>query len=314
MRYECPREKETCRGPRCQSLAGRVLDEFVAKQVLAALEPAALELSIAAADDVQQERQRLTEHWQQRLERARYQTGRAERQYNAVEPENRLIARELERRWEAALKQERHLEAEYEQFCRTQPIGLSSEERAVILKLAKDVPALWYAGSTTPADRQRIVRLVLNRVIVNIQGISEHVDVTLEWAGGFTSQHEVIRTVFRYAQQADFGRLKERVQGLHSAGNSLQQVADVLNREGFRPVKPVDQFDKEMVAPILAQYILAPSKQRRRSVGARLEKNEWLVRDLAKKLKVSKTNLHRWIQLGWIHSRRLPGLQRTVIC
>jgi hypothetical protein len=98
LRYECPRENETCRGPRCQSLAGRVLDEFVAKQVLAALEPAALELSIAAADDVQLERQRLTEHWQQRLERARYQTGRAERQYNAVEPENRLIARELERR------------------------------------------------------------------------------------------------------------------------------------------------------------------------------------------------------------------------
>jgi DNA-binding transcriptional MerR regulator len=136
----------------------------------------------------------------------------------------------------------------------------------------------------------------------------------LQWAGGFTSQHEVIRTVFRYAQQADFGRLKERVQSLHSAGNSLQQIADVLNREGFRPVKPVDQFDKEMVAHILAQYILPPSKQRRRSVGARLEKHEWLVRDLAKKLNVSKTNLHRWIKLGWIHSRRLPGLQGTVIC
>jgi hypothetical protein len=146
-----------------------------------------------------------------------------------VEPENRLIARELERRWEAALKEECQLEAEYQQFCRTQPVGLSRNERAVILALAKDVPALWHAASTTPADRQRIIRLVLNRVIINIQGISERVDVTLEWAGGFTSQHEVIRTVFRYAQQADFGRLKARVQSLHSAGNSLQQIADVLN-------------------------------------------------------------------------------------
>ena len=314
LRYDCARESKTCRGPRCQSLAGSVLDTFVAQQVLTALQPAALELSLAAADDVQQERQRLTEHWQQRLERARYQTSRAERQYQAVEPENRLIARELERRWEAALKEQRQLEGEYEQFRCSQPAQLSSEERALILALAKDLPALWHAASTTPADRQRITRLVLQRVTVAIQGITERVDVTLEWAGGFTSQHTIIRPLLRYLQMADFGRLVARVQELRAAGHSFQEIAAVLNREGFRPVKPVDQFEENMVAYLFGKYILPRSKQRRGSLGVKLERNEWLVRDLAEKLNVSKSNVYRWVKSGWIHYRQLPGLPRTLIC
>ena len=112
--------------PLCPSLAGRVLDELVAAQILAALEPAALELSLAAADEIQQERARLHRNWQQQLERARYQAERAQRQYDAVEPENRLVVRELERRWEEAQKEQRRLEEEYARFSRNQPAGLSA--------------------------------------------------------------------------------------------------------------------------------------------------------------------------------------------
>ena len=118
--------------PMCQGLAGRVLDDLVAAQVLAALEPAALELSLAAADEIQQERARLHRNWQQRVERARYEAERARRQYDATEPENRLVARELERRWEEALKERRHLEEEYARFGRSQPEGLSAGEREQI--------------------------------------------------------------------------------------------------------------------------------------------------------------------------------------
>jgi len=114
--------------PLCQGLAGRVLDDLVAAQVLAALEPVALELSLAAADDIQQERARLHRNWQQQLERARYQAERAQRQHDAVEPENRLVVRELERRWEEALKEQRRLEEEYARFSRNQPAGLSAGE------------------------------------------------------------------------------------------------------------------------------------------------------------------------------------------
>src|SRR3954466_13654089 len=132
--------------PLCQGLAGRVLDHLVATQVLAALEPATLELSLAAADDLAQERARLDRNWQQQVERARYEAERARRQYDAVEPENRLVVRELERHWEDALKDRRRLEEEYARFDRNQPRGLSAGERAPIRALARDLPALWQAA------------------------------------------------------------------------------------------------------------------------------------------------------------------------
>lgn len=314
LRYVCRRAKEACRGPHCQGLAGRVLDELVAEQVLAALQPAALELSLAAADDIQQERERLTRHWRQRLERARFEADRAERQYQAVEPENRLVGRELERRWEAALKGLRQVEEEYERFRRAQPAGLSAEERASILALAHDLPEIWSAATTTPADRQRIIRQVLTRVVVTVRGVSDEVAVTLEWAGGFGSRHEVFRPVQGYRQKADFARLVARIQELRAAGSSLDQIAEVLNREDFRPVKPVGRFDDRMVAHLLAKYALPRSQKRGGSVRAKLERHEWLVRDLAEKLKMSKTNLHRWVRLGWVRHRRLPGALRTVVC
>jgi hypothetical protein len=136
-------------------LAGRVLDHFIACQVLAALRPGAVELSLSAADDVMRERSASDENWRQRLERARTQATRIERQYQAAEPENRLVQRTLERRWEEALQEVRRLEEEYARFRQTQPTTLTSHEVEQIRELARDLPTLWGAPTTTTADRQQ---------------------------------------------------------------------------------------------------------------------------------------------------------------
>src|SRR5262249_55151448 len=140
LRYCCSRALITYGEPECQSLAGRRLDEFVAQQVLAVLQPAALELHLAAGADPEKQRQTLHQHWQQQLERARYVSERAARQYQQVEPENRLVARELERRWEEALREQTRLEQEYERFCASQPARLSAAEQEQIRRLAQDIP------------------------------------------------------------------------------------------------------------------------------------------------------------------------------
>jgi hypothetical protein len=142
LRYSCTRGVVDYGEPTCQSLFGQRLDSLIGQQVLAVLQPAALELHLAAAADVAQERQRLHQHWQQQLERARYQTDRAARQYQAVEPENRLVARELERRWEGALLEQRRQEEDYARFCRDQPATLSAAEQEQIRSRAQAVPAL----------------------------------------------------------------------------------------------------------------------------------------------------------------------------
>jgi hypothetical protein len=151
------------------------------------LQPASLELSSAAEQALRVERAHLEAHWQQRLERARYGTGRAARQYAAVEPETRLVARALERLWEEALRHEQ----------REQPPECTARERDAIRRFAYDVPGLWEAPETTPQERQEIVRVLLEQVTVAVLDDSEQVQGTLHWAGGERSQHRVMRPVAR---------------------------------------------------------------------------------------------------------------------
>ncbi len=132
----------------------------------------------------------------------RYDAERAARQYGEVEPENRLVARELER-WEEALHEEVRLKQEYEQFCAERPAKLSAAQREQIRQLAQDIPKIWLAETTTAADRQRLIRMLVERVKVEVQGQSEQVKVAITWSGGSTD-HQLVRTVGSYVQLMDY--------------------------------------------------------------------------------------------------------------
>ena len=157
-RYICGNMKSTYDAPFCQTLSAPPLDALISRLVLEAVQPAALEVSLAVAADVEAERAAVEKHWQQRLERAGYQAERARRQYDAVEPENRLVARTLERAWEEALAEHAPLKAEHEAATRERPSVPSAEELAAIRTLAHDLPAVWRAETTTQEERQTIVR------------------------------------------------------------------------------------------------------------------------------------------------------------
>lgn len=122
------------------------------------------------------------------------------------------------------------------------PTSLTEAERAEVLALASDLPALWQAETTTAPDRQRVARLLLERVMVEVLGKGDQVDVRLEWVGGFVSTHRVIKAVRRYDQKSDWPQLKSRLGELHRGGLSAAEIAASLNREGFRPPKRADQF------------------------------------------------------------------------
>ena len=163
------------------------------------------------------------------------------------------MSRELERRWEEALKEQRRLEEEYDRFSRDQPRGLSTSEREQIRAWARDLPGLWRAATTTAADHQRIVRLLVQEVVVTVRGESERVDVTIHWAGGFSTDHELVRPVQCYRQMADFERLLNRIDELRAAGRTLTEVAEELNREGFHPPKRSAQFTGGILARLLVE-------------------------------------------------------------
>src|SRR3954465_3661817 len=143
--YTCSRTPSSYGQPLCQSLSGPVLDDLIAGRVLAAVEPAALEGGVAAVADVERERAELARHWRLRRERAAQEVDRAARQYQACEPENRLVGRELERRWEESLKSRGQIEEEYERWQWTAPNRLSPEDELAIRGLAADLPSVWRA-------------------------------------------------------------------------------------------------------------------------------------------------------------------------
>src|SRR5207249_652638 len=228
-RYDCVRHLRHGHERECRGLQASGLDELVVQQLLRALEPAALELSLGAAEDLQRERKRLALHWQQQLERARYEAHQAERHYRAVDPENRLVARTLEQQWEQALRHQRQQEEEYDRFLRQTPVALTGAEQERIRSLAGDMPALWEASATTVLDRKESLRGLIERVVVHIQGNTEHVDVTIAWAGGFASQLQLLRPLAEYRQMRDYERLVERLRALRDAGHPASAIAAQLN-------------------------------------------------------------------------------------
>lgn len=309
LTYVCCRRRMDYGEPLCQSLAGAALDELLSQQVLRVLEPAALQLSLRAATDAQQERARLHEHWQQRLERARYQSDRASRQYHAVEPENRLVSRQLERAWEQSLLEQRALEEAYDRYLREQPAELTAKERARIEALATDLPALWAAPTTTAADRQTIVRHLVERVVVTVEGESQWVDVRVEWAGHSTSQHRLVRPVARYEQLSDYPKLLARAVELRDAGRSSSGIAEQLNAEGWRPPKRRATFNAGMVRALLSRAATPGPRPRADAGRSLLKRHEWWFAELAATLPVPQPTLYSWLKRGWVRGRQLAGAQ-----
>jgi DNA invertase Pin-like site-specific DNA recombinase len=290
--YCCNTAVDVGRTDPCPGIKVCVLDNLVAQQVLLALEPASLELSLEAARNVQRERERLDQHWRQQLQRAAYEASRAERQYEAVEPENRLVARTLEQRWEAALCRQRQLQEDYARFQQQQPLPPTAAQCAVIERLASDIPALWHSTEITSAERGQIVRCLLRRVKVHVERDSEHVDVTLHWQGGFTSQHALLRPVAHYTQLRDYDRLLKRVSQLWSEGEAAREIARRLDAEGFRPPR-AEHFTPEMVRRLW-----------RRSRRGDLSDHEWRMSSLSRRLSIPETRVRDWIRRGWVHARK----------
>lgn len=301
-RYVCQRNAHQGMVSTCHGLMIAQIDELVTQQVLQALEPAALELSVKALEEIDKERAKLDRHWRQRLERARYDSQEAERCYRAVDPENRLVARTLERRWEEALAAERTLADEYDHFRQERPLRLNAEERRQIGQLSADIPRLWHSPQTTVADRKAIIRHLVDEIVVHVKQGLDATDVVIRWQGGFTSQHVIRRSVRQYKDLCDYDQLQARVAALWEAGIDKKEIAKILNTEGYVPPRHRGPFDRSGVQALLYQQGYGPDS---RSM-VRLEKDEWWPRDLAARVGVPLWKIEFWSDKSWIHCRRTP--------
>jgi DNA invertase Pin-like site-specific DNA recombinase len=293
----------------CGRITAQALDDLVVRELLRALEPATLELSLRAIENVEQERQRLHDQWRQKLERVQYEVSRAERHYHAVDPENRLVARTLEANWEAALKKQRELEEEHHRFLVKLPATLSVADRERIQTLSQSVPSLWNAAGTTATDRKQIIRCLVEHVAVATDQATELSDVTIVWKGGLTTEHRVARPVGRYEQLKDYQRLTERLKELHGQGMQRGPIAAQLNAEGFVPPRRCGGFSELGVGALMRELGLVGEY----FCDDLLQKHEWRIPDLAHELGVIPQKIHYWIKQGWIHSRRTPTGKHLIV-
>ena len=301
LRYCCSRMATDYAAPHCQSLKGNPLEELIIDLIFKALKPSALEVSLKVAEDLENERLNLQTHWKQRLERASYDVDRAQRQYNAVEPENRLVLRSLERQWEEALSTQESLKNEYARFLEKLPTTLSDEERNAIRQLANDIPTLWHAPTTTHADKQAIVRHLIERIIVTVQNNTERVNVQIHWAGGHCTEARLIRPVAKLEQLSNYEALRLRITTLSSEGKPLTVIAQTLNNEGWRPPKRRETFTAAMVSGFLSK--VHDLSRRRYAKNIQRETNEWTLEELAAKLAMSPITLYSWIKKGILMAR-----------
>ena len=301
--YTCNHHLLYAHAQSCYGLKSTEIDRLVSDQALRSLEPAALELSMKALDDVEKERTRLDKNWQQSLKRARYEIDLAERRYRAVDPENRLVASTLEKGWNEALQKERQVQEDYDRFLRASPPQLTDQERTTIEALAKNIPALWHAPATTNVERKQILRCLIDRVVVQVRCDSEHTQATIHWKGGYESHHEFIRPVKTYAQLRNFETLMARVVELRQAGRDAEEIATALNDEGFRPPKHPGSFNRPMIYQLLKRRGLIGNE---RSHDELVGPNEWWLTYLARELQMSDSKLRDWSDRGWVHYRKTP--------
>ncbi len=310
--YVCARRASDYGEPSCQHIAGAGLDAFVSQQVLAALEPAALDLSLAAATRVEQERVEVLRLWQQRRERAAYEVARARRQYDAVEPEHRLVTRTLERQWEEKLAAQQQLEEAYDRALRAQPHTLTDAERTAIRRLATDIPALWEAPTTTDADRKAIIRQVVARVAVEPVGTSEQVQVTIAWVGGSRTAAVIARPITRTTDLSTYGALCARIRALTADGLPARTIAECLNAEGYRPARG-ERFGVQTIRD-LRRHLSLVGRRPQNPTPAGGGTDEWWCTALARQLGIPKGTLQQWIRRGWVRARQEPdGLRRWIV-
>jgi hypothetical protein len=308
-RYVCRDAAVRYAASTCQSFGQRYLDEAVCACFFEAVKPAQLDTLLAALENLEQERQVRERGWQLRLERARYAVRLAQRQYDAVDPENRLVARELEKRWNEALEALGSLEREYAVAQKITLAPLTPEEQEAVRQLTLNVPAMWEASTTTMADRKRLLRTVIQEITLT-PTTPRQATMTILWSGGVTTSHEVICPPIGWHCVAS-AALVERLRDLSSRLPD-HRIAELFNAEEVRTPtgKP---WTAGRVASLRKQHALATACPT--EPGAVAVRGDGLISTIeaARRLQISPSLVHVWLAHGvLIGDQRAAGSDQWV--
>lgn len=233
-RYQCENLKRRVNGAMCASLHGAAIDQVVREAFFEALRPAHLDALDAVLQTQAADQERLHQHWHEQLKRVRYEARLAQRQYEAVDPDNRLVTAELERRWEETLRTVRTVEEDYARFQQRPPVPLlTPEQRQQFQQLSETLPTLWQSGAVSVSQQKELLRCLISQVILK-RLAAENVEIRIVWISGHYSILQA-RTPIRRSQDSTIReQLTARIEQLWQQGtNSDKDMAAVLTAEGY---------------------------------------------------------------------------------
>lgn len=302
------------RREKCLNIGGRQLERPVVDAFLAALSPAQLEATLLALQSLVSNFEQWLHPWKLAVERARYEAERAQRQYQQVEPENRLVARSLEATWETALRQLTAAEAELARREQQRPRPPTAAELASLRTLGVDLAQVWSAPTTTDRDRKELLRTLLERIVVRLghrptpddateqqsQLVPDHAHLTLVWRGGEATELEVPLT---RSHPAPVRTAEETVALVRRLAQYYSDaiIASILNRQD-RATATGKPFTASRVSSLRTNWKVpvyqAPAEP---PAGDLCNLHEAAVR-----LGVAQSTASRWLEEGY-----LPGVQLT---
>lgn len=279
----------------CVSVRCDVLDKAISRRVLEVIQPAELKIAVEAMEQLELQNATVSRQWEMQIERAEYDAELAQRRYEEVDPANRLVASTLEKRWNDSLAKLEELRTRHLELQQSEPLKITTEQRAKVLALARDFPGLWNAASTKPKDKKRLLRLLIKDITVERFLEQKRAVLHVRWQGGACEDLEAklppsAADRVRYPQ-AIVQRVRELARELGDA-----QIAETLTCEGWRPSKGKG-FTVAGVRWI---------RYKHRIEGPVLKRStELTVHEVAQQFGVSRGVVYYWIDRGLIEARRL---------
>lgn len=303
--YRCSRARSQRGGADCQVVGGKRIDQTVVAVFLEATQPCAQEAARQANEEARRQGEALRVYWAHQIEKAQYEAQRAERQYMAVEPENRVVARALERRWNEHLEALERLQRKAEQALQA-PTLLSDEELQKIRLLGADLYAVWEAPTTTNRDRKRLLRCLIEEVQLRTEQC--HHGVRIVWKGGAVTEREVVRGKPGWAQRTAEDTL-ELVRELACAFDDAQ-IARILNKQGRRSGLG-NPFTQQSVTSLRAKHGIPKCPK---AMAKDPMEGPFTADEAARELGVTMGTVHRWLREGVLAGEQLtPGAPWRIV-
>ncbi len=304
-RYTCTALAASYGAATCLHIDGASLETAVVAAFFAALAPAELDLLAEVMAAQQADHARLAQHYVDQVTRAEYEARLAQRQYQAVDPDNRLVAAELERRWELALREVADAREAADQFARQPPARqLAPAQMEQLRQLSQTLPALWQEGQLTPAQQKELLRSLIRQVIIT-RPVPDTIEAKVVWVSGAITPLTVHPPILRQADMGNYEAFVERVLALGAEGYQDREIAERLTAEGFRSARR-DRVTADVVGTIRrARGQISLTEQFK--TQAKID-GQWTVFGLAQELDVHRNWLYARIRKG-----TLPATRHAVI-